>query len=348
MLRRHKELDLAEHFPIGKKITVRVAAVDKEEKQLWLTCKGGILNWNPVLNSERFGQRVEDARVCRIDAKTGLVIAMEDPKTLQLAYAYVHISRLSDERVEKFESSPYYKVGTRHVARLIDYDAFSAIYIASLKDSDIKATILRLADLHPGQTVRGEVLRVESYGVIVGITDRVRALCPTPHLTELQSEQAVKSYTVGQKYKFKVLDCDPAARKVTLTRKKGLLDSQLPVLYMWDQLVPGNQHDGYIVALRDFGCIVRFFGDVKGIVPVAEMSDEFVDRPQDSFFPGQVVRCRVVKCDPAAKELKLTFRKQTGPKSLPAGFKRSSSLPAEQASESGKRAKPDEALAAVH
>lgn len=326
MLRRQKELELAEHFPTGKHLPARIALLDREERTIWLTCKSGLLAWRPAVNSGRLGQRVEEVRVCRVDPKTGLLIAMEEPQTQQLSHAYVHISRLSNERVESVEGCAKYKVGTKHRARLIDYDAFSGTYLASLKESDVGAAILNVADLHPGQTVRGEVLRKEAFGVIVSITERVRAICPIAQLTELQGEQALKTYTVGQKYKFRVLDCDPATRRITLTRKKGLLDSQLPVLSQWDQLAPGNQHDGYIVALRDFGCIVRFFGEVKGIVTVAEMSDEYVDRPQDSYFLGQVVRCRVLKYDTEAKELKLTLRKTSGPKALPAGFKRPSAI----------------------
>ncbi|PJF17626.1 hypothetical protein PSACC_02562 [Paramicrosporidium saccamoebae] len=314
MMRRHKDLDLAEHFPVGKKITARIMHVDVEEKKFLLSAKTNIVGWKCEMQTERIGERVEGATVYRIDVGLGVALSLGDEK-----FAYAHISRLSDEHVEKIEGA--YKVGSRHLTRLIDFDAFSGIYQASLQPSILKESILRIEDVHPGQIVRGQILKVEAFGVVVSITDRIRAICPKFHLTEVQTDQALKSYHVGQKYKFRVVDCDPKTRRITLTRKKGLLDSTLPVFTDYLQLVPGNSHDGYIVAIRNFGCIVRFYGEVKGIVTVAEMTDEYVDHPQDSFFVGQVVRCRIVKGDANAKELTLSLRKRTGPKSRPEGSK---------------------------
>lgn len=335
MLKRHKDLDLAEHFPVGKTILTRVAICDVEEKHVWLTSKSSILAWAPSVEFPHLGEHKDETRVTRIDPGTGLLASFSSgPATI---HAYVHISRLADERVENIDGP--FKVGSKHSARLIDFDIFSGMYIASFKTSDLKAPILRIQDLHPGQTVRGSVLKCESFGVVVALTDRIRALCPMAQLSELQSEIALKAYSVGQKYKFRVLDADPVTRRITLTRKKSLLDTNLPILADYSQAQVGNAHEGYIVAIRDFGCIVRFFGNVKGIVTVAEMSDEFVDRPQDSYFVGQVVRCRVIQCSPETAELKLSFRKQAGPKALPEGFKRSKAPASGPAQRSSKKSK---------
>lgn len=336
-LKRHKELDLSEHFPVGKNITARIAHCDLEEKRFLLAAHSGLIQWSPKIENDRVGERIEAATVFRIDAGLGVVISIGEG-----SFAYVHLSRLSDERVEKIEGQ--YKVGSKHAARLVDYDAFSGLYQASLQPSILKEALLRIQDVHPGQIVRGEVSKVESFGVIVSLTDRIRAICPKFQLTEVQTEQAVKSYHVGQKYKFRVLDCDTKTRRITLTRKKGLLDSTLSPLTDFVNAQVGNMHDGYIAAIKNFGCIVRFYGDVKGIVTVAEMTDDYVDKPQESFFVGQVVRCRIVKCDPTAKELTLSFRKQSGPKTRPDGVIQKRSARSETGEKPIKKSKPEVTL----
>lgn len=307
MLRRQKKVELADSFTVGKKIAARIIFADLEEKQFLLSAKTSLIEWAPKMESERIGLPTTEAIIFRIDQGLGVVISLGEA-----SFAYVHISRLADERVEKIEGQ--YKVGTAHPARIIGFDAFSGLYQASLRPSTLKEQVLRIEDVHPGQDIRAEVAKIEPFGLIVTVNERIRAVCPNFHLTEVHSEKAGKTYQIGQKYKFRIVDCDPKTRRITLSRKKGLLDSKIAPLTDYSQAVVGNLHDGFIVAIKKFGCIVRFYADVKGIVTVAEMTDEYVDCPQDSYFVGQAVKCRILKCDPSTKQLLLSLRKQTGPK----------------------------------
>ncbi len=300
----------AGRLAVGQRVVGRVAFADYNEKRIHLSALPRITAWAAPIEDGRVGDRVANAAVLRIDAGLGALLDVGEADHR----AYVHISRLSDDHVERIEGGTY-KVGSTHTARIIDYDAFSGTYQASLQRSIVSEKILSLKDLLPGQVVKGTVSKIESFGALVAITERIRGVCPTAQMTQVQSATAAaKALTVGQRYNFRVLDCDPATRRITLTRKRALLDSTLPVLSSFEQAKEGNTHDGYIVAIQSFGAIVRFFGDVKGILLIAEMSDTFADRPQDALFVGQVVRCRIMRCDAKAERLSLTLRQQSGPK----------------------------------
>lgn len=368
--RRLKEIDWEELFPVGKRLQARIVHVDREEGHFLLSCLEPIVHWKTDLPASsptepracpRLGHIYEACSVLRIDAGLGVLLQLGlregrgdtagtadpdigdaggmDTSTL----AYVHISRLCDEHVERIEGA--YKVGTKHRARLIEYDAFSGLYQASLQPSVLKETLLRVDDVYPGQVVRGQVMRMEPYGALVALTERIRALCPTAHLMEVQpssAEVALRALHPGQRYKFRVLDCDPHTRRITLTRKRGLLDTTLPLLTDYAGAVAENWHDGYVVAIRDFGVIVRFWADVKGIITVAELADEFVSSPQEAgLFVGQVVRCRIVKCDPSKPELVLSLRRQSGPKTRPPSESGEGQIPAQARVMRRKRRKVD-------
>ena len=45
----------------------------------------------------------------------------------------------------------------------------------------------------------------------------------------------------------------------------------------------------------------------QGFVPKALLSSEPIEFPEKVFYYGQVVRCKVVKVDPAERKLRLTF-----------------------------------------
>lgn len=77
-------------------------------------------------------------------------------------------------------------------------------------------------------------------------------------------------------------------KKITLTRKKALMETTLPLLLSYSDARVGLVSQGFIVCVKDFGCIVRFYSEVKGLVPTSELTSEPTDNPQSLFYLGQV------------------------------------------------------------
>lgn len=90
---------------------------------------------------------------------------------------------------------------------------------------------------------------------------------------------------------LQVLSVDAENKKLYLTRKKTLVESSLPLFLSYNDTRPGRVSHGYIVSVKDFGCIVRFYNGVKGLVPLSELSSEPIVRPEDIFYVGQVRSC---------------------------------------------------------
>lgn len=87
---------------------------------------------------------------------------------------------------------------------------------------------------------------------------------------------------------LQVLSVDYQNKKIILTRKKALMETTLPLLASYADARVGLVSHGFIVCIKDFGCIVRFFGDVKGLVPTSELTSEPTNNPQSLFYLGQV------------------------------------------------------------
>lgn len=259
--------------------------------------------------STSIGTKFEEAKIVRVDPGLGVILALDSENVAQ-----VHISRLSDEKITKI-TAPF-RVNTLHPCRIIDYDPFAAISIASMAPSTLNQQFLTIESIPIGSVVRGEVTTITpGLGILVNLSERIRALCPINHLTETQSQDALKSYRIGQKFKFRVLSTDAAARRVMLTRKKGLLESETAPLCDYNDAIAGEFYDGYIASIRPFGCIVRFFGDVKAILPLGELTeDTFVKDAKEVVFEGQVVRCRVIRIDREAQSMAVSLRKSDTPK----------------------------------
>lgn len=85
-----------------------------------------------------------------------------------------------------------------------------------------------------------------------------------------------------------MLSVDPDNKKLYLTRKKALVESTLRLFLSYADARPGRVSHGYIVCVKDFGCIVRFYNNVKGLVPLSELSSEPIVSPEEVFYVGQV------------------------------------------------------------
>lgn len=315
------------NYVVGTKIPcARIVFADchvgSEEKSLILSALPSVLSSDKVrrqvesITNENtsIGTKFDEARIVRVDPGLGLILALDSEAK---EFAQVHISRLSDEKITKI-TAPY-RINSLHPCRIIDYDPFAAISIASMAQSCLDQQFLSIDSIPLGTVVRGEVSVITpGLGILVNLSERIRALCPINHLTETQSQDALKSYRLGQKFKFRVLSTDPSARRVMLTRKKGLLESDLEPLCDYSDAIVGEFYDGYVASIRPFGCIVRFFGDVKAILPLSELTEEtFVKDAKEVVFEGQVIRCRVIRLDREAKSMAVSLRKTDTPKTHP-------------------------------
>uniref|UniRef100_A0A8C3PDN6 Protein RRP5 homolog n=1 Tax=Chrysemys picta bellii TaxID=8478 RepID=A0A8C3PDN6_CHRPI len=128
----------------------------------------------------------------------------------------------------------------------------------------------------------------------------------------------------GADNKWKILCCfvlisNPEEKKLILTLKKTLVMSKFPVLTSYEAAKPGLIAHGFIVCAREFGCIVKFYNDVKGLVPKNELSSEPIPSPEKVFYKGQVVKVIVLKCEPEQEKLLLSFKLMSRPVSEDGG-----------------------------
>jgi len=60
---------------------------------------------------------------------------------------------------------------------------------------------------------------------------------------------------------------------------------------------PGDEFDGKVTRLLDFGAMVEYLPGREGLVHVSEISNEHIRRPSDVLKSGQSVRVRVKNID---------------------------------------------------
>ena len=94
---------------------------------------------------------------------------------------------------------------------------------------------------------------------------------------------------------------------MTLTHKNGLVRSTHPVLSEYSSAVIGQCYHGFVAGIREFGCVVKFFQEVRGILHKSKLQLMPSQPISDLFSEGQVVECCVVSCEPADQKLELSL-----------------------------------------
>eukprot|EP00873_Tetraselmis_striata_P003989 jgi/Tetstr1/424253/TSEL_014822.t1 len=270
--------DWATKYSAGQKLLARILFVDPLTKRVGLTLAKHLLEQVPAA-LPTLGS-VYDSVIRRVDPSVGLLLELPGKKKNTSLAGFAHVSNIKDTVIKKLEKE--YKPNQVIKARVIGQRPVDGIAVLSTKPDVVEQQLLSHADVKVGDMVKGTVASVEEYGLLVKLTASIKGVCPTMHMSESGSVGAHSKFKVGQKVSARVLSCDPAARKVTLTLKKQLLKMELPA----------------ITCLADAKAGTRAYG-VPG------------EDPKECFREGQSVRPRVVTVDAATKRVFLTLRSKT-------------------------------------
>lgn len=263
---------------------------------------------------------VEEAKVVHVLPERGLFLTLPSPSA-SVSSAFAHISQVSDSRIDVLTSaSGTHKLDSTHKARIISYNPLDNIYYVSLKQSTLEQTYLRLEDLTVGEIVKGTVDRLilggksGITGILVKLSDSVTGLVPEAHLSDAQLQHPERKFREGFPVKARVLSVDLEKRHLRLTLKKTLVseDAETPIWKAYEDLQPGMESKGTIINLLSNGAVVQFFGPVRAWLPVAEMSEGFIEKPEQHFRLGQTVSVRIVSLDAALQEMKVSCKSAGG------------------------------------
>ncbi|XP_051239912.1 protein RRP5 homolog isoform X1 [Dicentrarchus labrax] len=302
----HMEPEQASSYTEGTEVRACVLYVEPSTRLVALSLRSYLVQPGSRVDpsppgDDRIGEVVKDCKMTTMHHMSGAMLEMPDKVT-----AFVHRNHLKEPKEPANENRVF--AMPEHTCRILDFSPMDQIYFVSLRKSIIEKPFYRYHDLHAGQIVEGTVSVLLSHGMVVHLSDHIKGLVPRTHLSDILLKNPEKKYVEGMKIKCRVLSVDAENKKLYLTRKKALVESSLPLFLSYTDARPGRVSHGYIVCIKDFGCIVRFYNSVKGLVPLSELSSEPVISPEEVFYVGQVLKAKVLHCNPDKAKMVLSFK----------------------------------------
>jgi rRNA biogenesis protein RRP5 len=242
---------------------------------------------------------VESAKVIKVAPSQGAFFDLG----IKDVVGFAHISRLSDDKVDVVsEDAGPFKLDSKHRARIIGYNALDGLFQLSLEQKVLDQPFLRIEDIKAGEIVKGKVHKLiadktGATAVLVHLAEGITGLVPEMHLADVHLQYPERKFREGVPVIARVLYTEPARHQIQLTLKKTLVNSDVKPWTNYRMLSEGATGPGIVVNVRRNGATVRFYGDVKAWLPVAEMSEAYIEDATRHFKNGQVVNVRVISVD---------------------------------------------------
>ncbi|KAK0544021.1 rRNA biogenesis protein rrp5 [Tilletia horrida] len=262
--------------------------------------------------------------VLRIDSDWGLYCSFawtESQKSLMGPAAsslqgFVHISSVSDDHIDTLstsDSAPY-KVGSLHEARVVSHSPTDRLLLLSLKKSVLALKFMRVSELEVGELMQGTIKDANENRIVVDLGGLQNGVILPTHYSDivLKSKKVLAKYKPGLSVLVRIWAVNPARSQITLTLKKSLLQSELPVVASLQDARVGVITHAVVSRLPDpkssrglgGGLLIDLYGGLRAFVPTSETMEPtpqggppIAEDLHTSFFVGKVVKVRLTSVD---------------------------------------------------
>ncbi len=184
-----------------------------------------------------------------------------------------------------------------------------------------------LDTLEKGQTVKGTVSSIVSFGAFVDIG----GMDGLVHISELSwghVDHPSEVLAVGDEVTVQILDVDKERNRISLGLKQCQPDP-------WKETVKrfktGEIVEGSIMKLVPFGAFVSVADGVEGLIHISELAESRVEFPGDVVEVGQTVTVKVVDVELDRHRLSLSLKQAMSPEEKAATAEALAKKEAEQA-----------------
>lgn len=163
-----------------------------------------------------------------------------------------------------------------------------------------------------GLPVDGRVKETCKGGFSVEIMGR-RAFCPVSQI-DARFVENPETY-VGQTFPFLISKLEERGRNIVVTRRALIeRERQAATEEFLASVKPGEEIEGTVMRLTDFGAFVEIAPGLEGMVHVSEIGHARIAKPEEAVSVGDKIRVKVLAVEPGKKpgQMKISLsRKQT-------------------------------------
>jgi len=289
----------SEYFNVGDEIEVVVLKFDSAAERVSLGYKQKSPDpWSDVVQRYPLGTKVSGRVVSLADY--GAFVELEEG-----VEGLVHVSEMSWTRKVR-NPSKILSVGDHVEAVVADVNVPNRRISLSLKALEQNPWDT-IAERYPvGSVITGKVRNLTDFGAFVEVEEGIDGLI---HISDMSWNRRLKHpnevLKKGDTVQARVLNVDGDNQRLSLSIKEFLPNE-------WDTFAKahkiGDEVIGTVAKITDFGLFIRLAEGVEGLAHVSEIQRDGKVKLDRLFKPGDAIRARIIKIDPAERKIGLTTR----------------------------------------
>ncbi|RYN60588.1 rRNA biogenesis protein [Alternaria tenuissima] len=303
--------DIAENFPVGSALKVRVKAVDVAAGKLDLTAATTQTGKSLTLQDLKVGH-ILPARVTKLH-DASIVVQIND----NIA-APIFLEQLADD-YDKAKPSEF-KVGDVLRVCVIDVDLPNKKLGLSIRPSRVLSSSLPVKDpeikdraqLKVHQVVRGFIKHVANNGVYIRLGPHVEAYVRVSHLSDEYIKDWKTAFHVDQLVTGKVISNKPDQRNPQLSLKASHVQGTYTEPVEFSDLKVGQIVAAKVRHVADFGVFLVIDGssNVSGLCHISQLADTAVDKDKvkEMYKEDDVVKAKIIKIDSKSRKISFSLK----------------------------------------
>ena len=202
--------------------------------------------------------------------------------------------------------SDLFKVGDVIKAKVVKVSDIDGIATLDKTRVDSEANWDKIvAASESGETMEGRIVEVVNGGVII-LIDSVRVFIPAS-LTGVPRDGDLQTL-MGTTQKVKIVEIKPERKRAFASiRAIKNEERKAKVEALWNSIEVGQEFDGEVKRLADFGAFVDL-GGVDGLVHTSELSWKRIRHPQDVVSVGETIHVFVKALDREKGRISLGYK----------------------------------------
>jgi small subunit ribosomal protein S1 len=161
-----------------------------------------------------------------------------------------------------------------------------------------------------GTKIEGKVKSITDFGVFVGLEEGIDGLI---HISDISWTKRISHpselFKKGQNVEAIVLKIDREKERISLGYKQLTPDP-------WEKEIPekykvGQQVQGKVVRVTDFGVFVELEDGMEGLIHVSELGLDPSTKMEEIFKIHDEVTAKITRVDPSERKIALSVRKHT-------------------------------------